>query len=137
MQKLTSKDFGAKHLAQMQADHQKTANTMAAHQWSDNLIMTLCLLSRNGREPQRGSIAQPGVGDQREPTPGKPVCGPEPQRGSTAAARLAPFRRLKGATTVEPRWGSADHSGQTRGRLPLVANPRLCYGTPLGFGTGV
>ena len=32
MQKLTSKDFGAKCLAQMQADHQKTVSTMAAHQ---------------------------------------------------------------------------------------------------------
>lgn len=31
MQKLTGKDFGTKHLTQMQADHQKTANIMAAH----------------------------------------------------------------------------------------------------------
>ena len=32
MQKLSGKDFEAKYLAQMQADHQKTANTMMAHE---------------------------------------------------------------------------------------------------------
>ena len=32
MEKLTGKDFEAKYLAQMAADHQKTANTMMAHE---------------------------------------------------------------------------------------------------------
>lgn len=32
MEKLAGKDFEAKYLAQMQADHQKTANTMMAHE---------------------------------------------------------------------------------------------------------
>ena len=32
MEKLSGKDFEAKYLAQMQADHQKTANTMMAHE---------------------------------------------------------------------------------------------------------
>lgn len=32
MEKLTGKDFEAKYLAQMKIDHQKTANTMAAHE---------------------------------------------------------------------------------------------------------
>ncbi len=32
MEKLTGKDFEMKYLAQMQTDHQKTANTMAAHE---------------------------------------------------------------------------------------------------------
>ena len=32
MEKLSGKDFEAKYLSQMQADHQKTANTMMAHE---------------------------------------------------------------------------------------------------------
>ena len=32
MEKLSGKEFEAKYLAQMQTDHQKTANTMAAHE---------------------------------------------------------------------------------------------------------
>ena len=32
MEKLTGKDFEAKYMAQMMTDHQKTANTMAAHE---------------------------------------------------------------------------------------------------------
>ncbi len=32
MEKLSGKDFEAKYLAQMQADHQKTANTLMAHE---------------------------------------------------------------------------------------------------------
>jgi putative membrane protein len=32
MEKLSGKDFEAKYLAQLQTDHQKTANTMAAHE---------------------------------------------------------------------------------------------------------
>jgi putative membrane protein len=36
MEKLSGKDFEAKYLAQMQTDHQKTANTMAAHEKMTN-----------------------------------------------------------------------------------------------------
>ena len=32
MEKLSGKDFEAKYLSQMQADHQKTANTMMTHE---------------------------------------------------------------------------------------------------------
>ncbi|MCI1188613.1 DUF4142 domain-containing protein [Hymenobacter sp. DH14] len=36
MEKLSGKDFEAKYLSQMQADHQKTANTMMAHEKMTN-----------------------------------------------------------------------------------------------------
>ena len=36
IQKLSGKDFETKYLAQMQADHQKTANTMMAHEKMTN-----------------------------------------------------------------------------------------------------
>jgi putative membrane protein len=36
MEKLSGKEFETKYLAQMQTDHQKTANTMAAHEKMTN-----------------------------------------------------------------------------------------------------